>query len=39
MEVDKIINNVREKRQEILLYCFSRLVYKDITSDITGEYV
>jgi len=39
MEVDKIINNIREKQQELLLCCFSRSVYKNITSDLTGEYI
>lgn len=39
MGVDKIINNTREKHQELLLYCFSTLVYKNITNNLTGEYV
>lgn len=39
MEVDKIISNIREKHQELLLYCFSSLVYKNVTSDLTGEYI
>lgn len=39
MEVDEIINKIREKHQELLPYFFLRLVYKNITSDLTGDYI
>lgn len=39
MEADNIINNIKEKHQELLLYCFSRWVCRNITSNLTGEYI
>lgn len=39
MKADNIINNIKEKHQELLLYCFSRCVGRNITSNLTGQYI
>lgn len=39
MKADDIISNIKEKHQELLLYCFSRWVGRNITNNLTGQYI